>query len=113
MLPSEASLRALTDPAAAPCPRPISTVTPANGLIGCFSKDDKSLLAIAWSSTQELFQGVITCIHSDFRIGGLRPGETKRLTGRIYLMENDVRKLLRLYHRDFPPKAASDRHEAH
>jgi hypothetical protein len=84
-------------------PRPISPVTPASGLIGCFSADDSMLLATAWSSTQELFQGVITCIHSDFRIGGLQPGETKRLYGKLYLMENDVPKLLRLYRKEFRP----------
>lgn len=83
-------------------PRPISPITPANGLIGCFSADRKLLLAMAWDHTQELFQGVITCIHADFRIGGLAPGETKRLSGRIYLLENDVERLLAAYRRDFP-----------
>jgi hypothetical protein len=42
------------------------------------------------------------CIHSDFRIGGLQPGETKTIHGKIYLMENDVAKLLERYRRDFP-----------
>ena len=28
-------------------------------------------LATAWEPYQELFQGVIVCMHSDFRIGGL------------------------------------------
>jgi len=83
-------------------PRPISPVTPVNGLIGCFSADDTQILAMAWDQTQELFQGVITCIHADFRIGGLKAGETKRLRGRLYLMGNDIPRLLRLYHRDFP-----------
>jgi hypothetical protein len=84
-------------------PRPLSTITPANNLIGCFSADDKTLLAMAWSATQELFQGVITCVHADFRIGGLKPGETKRITGKLYLMNNDTPTLLRHYKRDFPP----------
>jgi hypothetical protein len=83
-------------------PRPISTVRPAAGLIGCVSADGKSLLAIAWDHTQELFQGIITCIHSDMRIGGLKPGEPKRLRGRLYLMENDTARLLSRYQRDFP-----------
>jgi dienelactone hydrolase len=86
-------------------PRPISPITPANGLIGCFSADGRMLLAMAWDRTQELFQGVITCIHADFRIGGLRPGETQTLHGRLYLLDNDIPRLLRLYHRDFPASA--------
>jgi hypothetical protein len=90
-------------------PRPISPVTPISGLIGCFSADEKRLLAMAWDRTQELFQGVITCIHADFRIGGLQPGETKRLHGRLYLLDNDIPRLLRLYRRDFPSAAAPER----
>ena len=82
-------------------PRPLSDTIPANGLIGCFSADDKSILAMAWSDTQELFQGVIVCIHSDFRIGGLNSGEKKHLWGKIYLVPNDIPALLRRYRRDF------------
>ncbi len=83
-------------------PRPISPVTPANGLIGCFSADNQYLLATAWDKTQHLFQGVIVCIHSDPHVGGLKPHETKKLRGKIYLMQNDPAKLLQQYHRDFP-----------
>lgn len=82
-------------------PRPVSRTRPVNGLVGCFSADDKLLLAAAWSRTQELFQGIIKCIHSDFRIGGLAPKETKRLHGKIYIMPNDPQKLLERYRRDF------------
>ncbi|MBI2432243.1 MAG: hypothetical protein HYV26_05175 [Candidatus Hydrogenedentes bacterium] len=74
-------------------PRPRSPVTPALPLIGCVSADGQWLLAAAWSDTQELFQGVITCIHSDFRIGGLAPGETKHLRGKISCF-NDTRRIL-------------------
>jgi len=84
-------------------PRPISKTRPVNGLVGCFSADEKLILAMAWDHTQELFQGVIVCIHSDFRIGGLKAGERKRLRGKIYLVPNDVEKLLDRYRRDFPP----------
>ena len=83
-------------------PRPISADRPANGLIGCFSEDGQSLLATAWDHTQELFQGVIVCIHNDPRVGGLRPGERKLLHGKIYLLKNDPAELLRRFHRDFP-----------
>jgi hypothetical protein len=82
-------------------PRPISPERPVNGLIGCVSADGKQLLATAWSDTQELFQGVIVCIHNDPRVGGLAPGETKRLTGRLYLLPNDTDLLLRRYREDF------------
>src|ERR1041384_6453235 len=83
-------------------PRPLSPDVPSNGLIGCVSADGKMLFATAWEPYQELFQGVIVCIHSDFRLGGLKPGETKRAHGKIYIMENDVDRLLARYRKDFP-----------
>jgi hypothetical protein len=83
-------------------PRPISLDQPANGLIGCFSQDGKWLLAMAWDQTQELFQGVIVCLHNDPRIGGLEAGEVKRLHGKIYILPNDPTALRRRYQRDFP-----------
>jgi len=83
-------------------PRPISPDEPANGLIGCFSADDRYLLAMAWDRTQELFQGVIVCLHNDPRVGGLKAGETKKLHGKIYIMKNDPDALLKRYRRDFP-----------
>ena len=82
-------------------PRPLSPDAPVNGLIGCFSADGQLLLAMAWDHTQELFQGIIRCIHADFRIGGLGPRETKHLHGKLYLIENDPRELLKRYRRDF------------
>ena len=82
-------------------PRPISPVTPANGLIGCFSADNQFLLATAWDQTQHLFQGVIVCIHSDPHAGGLKAHESKKLRGKIYLMKNDSARLLKQYHQDF------------
>lgn len=85
-------------------PRPLSQLVPSNGLIGCFSANEKSLLATAWEPYQELFQGIIVCLHSDFRIGGLKAGETKRIRGKIYLVEADVPALLRRYKKDFPHK---------
>jgi hypothetical protein len=83
-------------------PRPLSSLHPSNGLIGAFSADEHWIFATAWEPYQELFQGVARCLHSDFRIGGLNPGETKVVRGKIYLVTNDVPALLTRYARDFP-----------
>lgn len=88
-------------------PRPLSSVHPSNGLIGCFSKDESKLFAVAFDPWQELFQGVIVCLHSDFRLGGLKPDEKKTIRGKIYLLENDVNELLQRYERDFGKPATS------
>ena len=83
-------------------PRPLSDLVPSNGLIGCFSADESKIFATAFEPYQELFQGVIVCVHSDFRLGGLEPGETKRVRGKIYIVPNDVPALLSRYEADFP-----------
>jgi hypothetical protein len=83
-------------------PRPLSALVPELGLIGCFSGDGKMLMASAWEPYQELFQGVAVCVHSDFRIGGLQPGERKNIRGKLYLVSADPDTLLRRYERDFP-----------
>ena len=82
-------------------PRPISNVKPVNSLMGAVSADNQSLVAVAFEPVQELFQGVIRCIHSDPRIGGLKPGERKEIRGIFYCMENNTRKLLTRYEEDF------------
>lgn len=89
-------------------PRPLSTLVPSNGLCGCFSKDESEIMAVAWEPYQEIFQGVITCIHSDFRIGGLKPSETKRVKGKIYLVKADPKALLKRYQKDFAKTSAKD-----
>ena len=83
-------------------PRPLNPQVPSNGLIGVFSADNKMIVATAWEPYQELFQGVFCCIHSDFRIGGLKSGETKRIRGKIYIVDADVEVLRKRYERDFP-----------
>ncbi len=83
-------------------PRPISPDVPTLGIIGCYSADDTLMLAMAWDQVQELFQGVIACIHADFRVGGMKAHETKRLRGKLYLTGNDAEALLARYRRDFP-----------
>lgn len=82
-------------------PRPLSPDQPANGLIGCFSYDNKYIMATAWDNYQELFQGIFVCIHSDPRIGGLKADEIKKLKGKLYIVKNDPEKLLQRYKRDF------------
>lgn len=83
-------------------PRPLSPVVPDDGLIGAFSGDGQWIFATAWEPYQELFQGVIRCLHSDLRLGGLQAGETKRIRGRIYLMKANPQALRDRYAHDFP-----------
>lgn len=83
-------------------PRPLSPVTPDHGLIGAITRDKKWVYATAWEPYQELFQGVARCLHSDFRIGGLKPGETKNIRGKIYVMKWDEKELMARYKADFP-----------
>ncbi len=83
-------------------PRPLSEVVPSSGLTGCFSADQKMILAVAWEPYQEIFQGVITCMHNDFRIGGLKPGETKIIRGKMYIVPADSKALIDRFHKDFP-----------
>ena len=83
-------------------PRPLSRLVPSSGLIGCYSADGKQILATAWEPYQELFQGVITCFHSDFRIGGLKPGEEKKIRGKLYVVDADPDALVKRYEADFP-----------
>lgn len=85
-------------------PRPLSPDVPANNLIGCFSADEKALLATTWTDVQELFQGVIVCIHADPRIHGLAPRQTKKIWGKLYIIPNNENELLRRYNRDFKTK---------
>jgi hypothetical protein len=83
-------------------PRPLSGLVPSNGLIGCFSADESRIFATAFEPYQELFQGVAVCLHADFRLGGLQPGETKDIRGKIYIVPSDVEALVERYERDFP-----------
>lgn len=85
-------------------PRPLCEDAPTNGLIGCFSADGKYLLATAFDTTHELFEGVYVCLHSDPHVGGLKAGETRRIHGKIYFLKNDVPALVNRYERDFGPR---------
>jgi hypothetical protein len=83
-------------------PRPLSSLVPSSGLIGCFSSDETMLFAVAFEPYQELFQGVARCLHSDFRLGGVPARGSIQIRGHIYLMKNDVPLLLERYKSDFP-----------
>lgn len=83
-------------------PRPLSALVPSSGLIGCFSESGNKIMAVAWQPYQELFLGVATCIHSDFRVGGLDAGERKEIRGKIYIVDADVAALVKRYKQDFP-----------
>ena len=76
-------------------PRPLHPEVPSCGLIGCFSADDQWILAMTFEPYQELFQGVIRCLHSDFRLGGIEAGESLEIEGMIHLVPNDVPALLK------------------
>lgn len=82
-------------------PRPLSKLVPSSGLCGCYSADEKLILAVAWEPYQEIFQGVITCLHNDFRIGGLKP-EKKVIRGKLYVVPADIGKLVTRFEKDFP-----------
>lgn len=82
-------------------PRPLSPLIPSNGLIGCFSGDERLIFAVAFEPYQELFQGVARCLHSDFRLGGLAAGEKKTVRGKMYIVPNDVPALLARYQQSF------------
>lgn len=87
-------------------PRPLSSLVPSSGLCGAFSADGRQVMAMAWEPYQEIFQGVITCLHNDFRIGGLRPGESKLIRGKMYFLPADLTALVRRFEADFPEQAA-------
>ena len=86
-------------------PRPLSELVPSSGLCGCFSADEKTIMAVAWEPYQEVFQGVIACMHCDFRLGGLRTGENKQIRGKLYIVPADVPKLVARFKKDFPEQA--------
>ena len=83
-------------------PRPLNPVSSDCGMMGCFSADESKLLAIAFDPYQELFQGIFACIHSDFRIGGIPPGQSRQVRGKLYVIPANVEELCRRYSRDFP-----------
>jgi hypothetical protein len=86
-------------------PRPLSPLRPSHGLCGCYGSDPEWILGMTWEPYQEIFQGVITCIHNDFRIGGLQPGETKTIRGAMYVHHGTMDALLARYRRDFPKQS--------
>lgn len=83
-------------------PRPLSSIHPSHGLIGCYSADEETIFAVAFTPYQELFQGVAVCLHSDFRLGGVKPKATHTIRGKMYIIPADPEGLLARYESDFP-----------
>ena len=84
--------------------RGFSTDRPVYPIIGTVSKDGKFLAAIAWPETMRLGQVWHHCFHPRPIIGeSFNPstGEIKT-HGKVYLMENDSKKLLANFKKDFP-----------
>jgi ribosomal protein L35AE/L33A len=48
---------------------------------------------------------VLSCLHSDFRIGGLAPGETRHIRGKVYVVDATTEALRARFERDFPEQA--------
>jgi hypothetical protein len=64
-------------------PRPLSPLVPSCGLCGCFSGDEKQIMAVVWEPYQEIFQGVISCLHSDFESAAWRPAKPRTFAARF------------------------------
>ena len=56
-------------------PRPLHKDVPDNGLIGCYSHDDKHIFATAWEPARAVPRGWQMSPY-DFRLGGINPGGT-------------------------------------
>ncbi len=82
-------------------PRPLSTLTPSHPLIGCRTPDGYTI-GIAWSPCQELFQGIFVCLHADFRLGGVQPGEELRIRGRLWILKDGPEALRARFAEAFP-----------
>ena len=65
------------------------------------------ILAVAWEPCHEIFQGVITCMHNDFCVGGLKLGETKTIRGKLYVVPADEFALVQRFERDFHEQSQS------
>jgi hypothetical protein len=39
-------------------------------------------------------------MHSDFRLGGLKPGETKKIHGKLYVVPADEKKLAQRWEKE-------------
>jgi hypothetical protein len=78
----------------------VSSIEPASGLIGCFSADESLIAAVAWEPFHSLDQAALGCVHSHPWVGGVAPGESKTLRGKIYVVSS-IPELLARHSRDF------------
>lgn len=81
-----------------------STDRPVYPIIGVISRDGKYLAAIAWPETASLGQVWHHCVHPRPLIGESFDATTGEIKshGKVYLMENDGKKLIARFKEDFP-----------
>jgi len=91
-------------PGQRPGKRGYSTDRPVYPIIGVVSRDGRHLAAIAWPETATLGQVWHDCIHPRPRISESYDKKTNeiRSRGKIYFMENDGKKLIAAFKKDFP-----------
>ena len=84
--------------------RPVSTDRPTYPIMGVISQDERFLSAFAWPDAEYLGQLFISCLHPNSRLAEscLSEPEGCVTRGKIYLMENNPQRLLKLFERDFP-----------
>jgi len=82
----------------------LSTDRPIYSLIGFVSLDGKHLAAWGWSRSWDLQQGLAHCLHTNPDWGHDYQEKDGEFTfqGKLYFMDNDPDKLLKMYLNDFP-----------
>lgn len=84
---------------------PLAEPNAAAGLLLRESSDGRWVTGIAWEDFLSA-QGhnPWDCMHLSVRVGPLKPGESKRIRGRMYLFPGDKQKLLERFQADFGKK---------
>lgn len=113
--------REAVDRAAAAGPFPFSSKWPTSdvdavaGLLVRESEDGRWVTGIAWEDFLSV-QGhnPWNCMHACIRAGALKPGESRTIRGRIYLLPGKKEDVVALYQRDFPatPDSGKSRRSA-
>jgi hypothetical protein len=81
---------------------PLNDDNAVGGLIVRESTDGKWACGIAWEDfLSSQGHNPWECMHLSIRIGDLKPGESKTIRGRIYLLRGDKSDVLKRYYEDF------------